>query len=319
MNKLNSLQRKLVYLGGIIILLIPILLLGRPGRAKIEATETRPAKPAEAGGYLADLRTEYDLGDTDLGAVDPSSAVMNLVLLGFRGMAASVLSMDLEHHKERKNWTEVERTTESIILLQPHFTKVWEHQGWNLAYNVSAEWDAVEDRYFWVKKGIKFLQRGTRRNQTDPELIWHTANTYGKKIGRSDEWVQFRRFFRNDPDPRFEATGGLDRDLNPDNLDNYLVAKVWFIKSKEVDDEDLRDRQHIMADPIFRSYPARSQLDYAEVFGREGKFGERSGEAWDEAFTDWTDYGNEPIVTGMGEVRLEIQSEEGEGRRVRGS
>ncbi len=50
MSKLNSLQRKLVYLGGIIVLFIPILLLGQPGRVAVEPTETTPGRSAEAGG-----------------------------------------------------------------------------------------------------------------------------------------------------------------------------------------------------------------------------------------------------------------------------
>ena len=83
MNNLNSLQRKLVYLGGIIVLLIPILLLGRPGRAALEATDTRPEVKAEKGGKLASLRTDYDLGEVELGAVDPSSATMNFPRGGF--------------------------------------------------------------------------------------------------------------------------------------------------------------------------------------------------------------------------------------------
>jgi len=311
MNKLNSLQRKLVYLGGIILLIIPITLLGRPGRAGRVADPIKglPAIPSEEGGKLDQLRAEYDLGEVELGAVDPSSATMNLVLLGLRGVATNLLWMDAKAQQEHKNWTELERTTESIILLQPHFTKVWVFQGWNLAYNVSAEWDAVEDRYFWVKKGIKFYQRGTKRNRTQPELYWYTADLFGKKIGRSDEWVQFRRFFKNDPDPRFEDDNGLDREVNPEGLDNYLVSKAWYQLSKDVDDEDKSDRQHIMANSIFRSYPARSQIDYAEAFGREGSFGETSREAWDQAFQDWTAFGMEPIPIAVNDIRLDIRLE----------
>lgn len=310
MNKLNSLQRKLVYLGGIIVLLIPILLLGRPGRAGLEATETRPEVKAEEGGYIARMRSKHDLGEVELGAVDPSSATMNLVLLGLRGVATNLLWMDAKEQQEHKNWTELERTTESIILLQPHFTKVWQFQGWNLAYNVSVEWDAVEDRYFWVKKGIKFYQRGTKRNRTEPELFWFTGDLCGKKIGRSDEWVQFRRFFKKDPDPRYAKSNGLDLQINPEGEDNYLRAKFWFQRSKEVDDIDKTDRQHIMANSIYRSYPARAQMDYAAAFGREGSFSEKAREAWDIALQDWQAYGMEPIRTKVGEIRMEIANEE---------
>ncbi len=67
MNRLSSRQRKLVYLCGILILLIPIIWLGRPGAGE------------ESGGRLAQLRSKYDLGENQLGRVDPTSAAMNLV------------------------------------------------------------------------------------------------------------------------------------------------------------------------------------------------------------------------------------------------
>ncbi len=311
MNKLNSLQRKLVYLFGIIILLIPILLLGRPGRTAVPATPSRSAIPAETGGHLDALRRDYDLGVTDLGNVDPSSATMNLVLLGLRGVATNLLWMEAQEQQKQKDWAELNRTTESIILLQPHFQKVWQFQGWNLAYNVSAEWDAVADRYYWVKTGIKFLKRGTQRNQKIPDLYWHVGSMFGKKIGRSDEWKQFRSYFaEQDPDPRIgESEERIDRDLNPDGRDNYLVAKDWFITSKDVANRYPQNRQHIMANAIFNTYPARSQIDYADVFSREGKIGERSREAWQVASDDWLAVGTDKIPVDWGQIHMEIQSE----------
>ena len=87
---------------------------------------------------------------------DPTSATMNLVLLGLRGIAANVLWMDHEELFKTKNWARMEATARSIITLQPHFLQVWRYHGWHLAFNVSAAWDDVRDRYFWVKKGAKF-------------------------------------------------------------------------------------------------------------------------------------------------------------------
>src|SRR5690606_3815701 len=105
--------------------------------------------------------------------------------------------------RSQKNWSELERTAESIVLLQPHYWNVWDAQAWNLAYNVSAEFDDVRDRFFWVKQGAKFLQRGIDRNQKVPEM-WHYLGEFvGRKIGYSDERDMFRKFFVNDPDERF--------------------------------------------------------------------------------------------------------------------
>ncbi len=155
MNNLTSQQRKIAYLVGMAVLLSPIIWLGMPSTGG-----------DDKGGRLAELRQQYDLGESNLGDVDPASATMNLVLLGLRGVAANLLWMQLDEQKDTKNWAQMRATTESIIKLQPHYVDVWRFNAWNLAYNVSAEWDGVEDRYYWVKEGAKFLMRGSKRNET---------------------------------------------------------------------------------------------------------------------------------------------------------
>ncbi|MGE5195183.1 MAG: hypothetical protein ACM3U2_22040 [Deltaproteobacteria bacterium] len=312
MNTLTSLQRKLVYLGGIIALFIPIILLGAP-------PEPASGKGVQAspGGKLARLRTEKGLGEGDLGNVDPASSTMNLLLLGFRGIATSVLWMDAQEQQRNKDWAALRATTESIILLQPHFLKVWNFQGWNLAYNVSAEWDAVADRYYWVKEGIKFFKKGCARNEKYAELFWYTGDTLGKKIGRSDEWVQFRRFYIHaDPDTiRFK--GRPDPDVNPDGIDNYREARKWFLRCNETVDR-YGNEQHIMARYLVRAYPVRALFDYASTLQREGIFDEVGRDAWHDGFVEWTTkYGKEefdcrPVAELM--VHLELDPEEREKR-----
>src|SRR5579872_2928168 len=237
MNNLTSLQRKLMYLGGIILLLIPITWLGLPPEPKSKSSEGSP------GGWLAQERTKHGLGESDLGNVDPASSTMNLLLLGFRGIATSMLWMDAQEQQRDKDWAGLRATTESIILLQPHFLKVWHFQGWNLAYNVSAEWDGVADRYYWVKEGIKFFQKGRDRNFKYAELYWYVGDTTGKKIGRADESKQYRRFFLHDPDEaRFN--GGPDPAVNPHSVDNYVEASTQFQRANDTIDKNYHIEQH---------------------------------------------------------------------------
>ncbi|RPI81464.1 MAG: IRE (iron responsive element), partial [Planctomycetaceae bacterium] len=230
MSKLTALQRKLVYTGCILLLLIPITFLGLPS----EPGQDGRVKPG-TGGILAQMRQDYELGEASLGNVDPTSSTMNLLLLGFRGFATSRLWMNAQEQQKHKDWASLDATVKSIALLQPHFQKVWHFQGWNLAYNVSAEWDAVADRYYWVKRGIAFYKEGKDRNEKFPELYWYTGDTLGKKIGRADEWKEFRNFFINDPDLE-QYPDGWDRELNPDRQDNYLVARTWFQEANNVID-----------------------------------------------------------------------------------
>ena len=289
MNQLTSRQRKRLYLLGIAVLLIPVIALGRP------------AGEANKGGTLALLRQKYELGDTSLGNVDPASATMTLVLLGFRGIAADLLWLDAIEHQKHKNWAQLRANVKSIVLLQPHFLNVWNFQGWNLAYNVSAQWDAVADRYYWVKEGAKFQMKGAERNSQFPELYWWTGRVVGHKIGRSDEWLYFRQFFRVDPDLE-QFHGESDPEMSTfegrEFGDNYLAAKYWYQTANLIDESR---EQNIQEPLIFRKYPATSQLEYAEALQREGKFGERTREAWALSNRNWTTKYDENDKDGYGQ------------------
>jgi hypothetical protein len=316
MNQLTSRQRKRLYLIGIAALLIPVIALGKPA-SEVDKETRRPIN----GGTLAQLRYEYELGDTSLGDVDPTSSTMTLVLLGFRGIAADLLWLEAIDNQKHKNWAQLEANVNSIVLLQPHFLKIWDYQGWNLAYNVSAQWDAVPDRYYWVKEGAKFKMKGSERNSRFPELYWWTAEVLGSKIGRPDEWRYFREYFRVDPDietfkgesdPEMSRFGGREFD------DNYLAAKYWYHLANQKD--DVSRKQSIQEPLIFRERRAKTQLEYPEALQREGKFGEKTREAWAVGNRDWTNrYEDEDVGLGQelflvlpygGYIFLEADTEE---------
>jgi len=300
MSNLTSQQRKIVYLLGIVLLLWPIIALGRLPRRTEETVSA-------GGGTLAQLRREHELGETSLGDVDPSSATMNLVLLGFRGIAVNQLWLQADDYKTRKNWGALRAVVNSIIQLQPHFIEVWEHQGWNLAYNVSAAWDNVDDRYYWVKEGTKFIREGARRNAKIPDLPSKSGEMISQKIGRSDEWRQFRDFWMEDPNVE-KFDGGPDYELNPEGKDSYLVAREDHLLANELEEST---PQSVMARPLFRSQPARQLLSYAEMFHKEGRFGDEAGAAWQAAFDEWTgDYGKMEFDTSIGDVWQEADAED---------
>jgi hypothetical protein len=298
MNNMDSKARKMAYLVAILVLLVPIYILGAPASSQGDD---------RGGGKLAQLRDEYDLGESDIGQVDPTSTAMNFLLLGLRGIAVNKLRLELEEYKNNKEWAQMEATTKAVVKLQPHYVEVWRYLSWNLTYNVSAEWDAVPDRYYWVKKGGKFAQQATEKNRDVPELFWEVGKTWGNKIGRSDEWKYFRKYFKSDPDA--EAwKGGPDNDINPKGLDNYLVAREWYTIGN---DRETHRPQHIMMHSIFRSYPARSLLDQADTLQREGQFTGKTERAWDAAYEAWVKvYGVEHFDTGECIVFMEADEDE---------
>ncbi|VAX37231.1 similar to IRE (iron responsive element) [hydrothermal vent metagenome] len=257
---------------------------------------------------MAKMRHQQHWGEDNLGDVDPSSATMNLMLLGLRGIATDVLWVQAKNQKERKQWGKLKHTVDSIVQLQPHYEAIWKFQGWNLAYNVSAEWDGVKDRYYWVKEGGKFMIKGSKQNVNSPLLKSSIGKEiYTQKIGTSDEWLQFRQFFRVDPDEK-TFPNGTDGEFDPHALkDNYLVAKEWFHEANKTQKKYDKAKRGT-AFYFFRQDRAKAQINYAKALNKEGMFNEKSRNAWEEAWRNWTTiyeddspgYGKEEFPIGDG-------------------
>ena len=299
MNTVTSRQRKIIYALAILILLVPIIYLGSPLSRDVQPGQ----KTAVAGGRLAQMRHTYELGESTLGDIDPSSAAANLVLLGLRGMAATVLHQNAIVQQDRKEFGRLKTTVESILKLQPHYIEVWKFQGWNLAFNVSSEWDRVDDRFYWVKEGLKFMNRGAQRNKTSTMLIHNVGDFVGRKIGSADESKFYRKFFVDDP---AEEIQGADPEINPEAKDNYLVARDFFLTANELDETyPIKG----MTREVFRKSPVQALFDYAAAITREGKFEAAAG-AWADAYQEWTEgYGNE-IFLGLDDVAYKMNSTE---------
>ncbi len=173
MNTLSNFNKKLVY-GAVIVMLF---------------TAMYPY-----ANWLSEEKRNRDLGEAAIGQIDTGSFMMKLFLLGgFRGIVADLLWIRAEEHKRSHDWDKLASTVDLITKLQPHFLSIWTFQGWNLAYNVSVEWDASEDKYQWIKKGIQFVQEGVKKNKRSPDLIWDTAWFYYHKLGFADESIMLRR------------------------------------------------------------------------------------------------------------------------------
>ncbi len=226
MNR-RSLIRKLTYLSLIVILLLPLSYYSQP------ATVAVGNEKARAGGRLAQLRDQFQLGQANLGEIDPAGETIKLATLGLRGVAANILWEKANEAKKTEDWTGLQATLDQLAKLQPNYISVWRFQAWNVSYNISVEWDDYHDRYFWVKEGIKFLRRGSRYNQMEPRLVFDTGWFTGNKIGVADERVQFRRLFREDDDPEFPN----HRSRPQNRRDNWLVGQEFFEQAVSLVDD----------------------------------------------------------------------------------
>ncbi len=294
MSSLTNMQRKIIFALAILMLFVAMY----------------PYKV-----FLHREAERRDLGEATIGEVDTGSFMLKLALLGgARGIAANYLWMRARELQVIQDWDKLKATVNLITKLQPHFLQIWTFQGWNLAYNVSVEWDAPDDKYEWIKQGIKFLEDGVAKNQKSPDLIWDTAWTYYHKIGFADEAIILRRLFYDDVDESFK------RDPIDNNVyrDNFRLARGWFTRSVRLVDEEGATRlgsgiekevEHVDApeqrkgrpgDLAFRSMPAHSQTRYAaglekeSMIGIPAQFGQVASNEWEQALQEWLVFGRFP-------------------------
>jgi hypothetical protein len=253
--------RKVVYLGLIALLLLPLYWLSQP------STGTTAQQAGSPGGVLAQKRDEFKLGQANLGKIDPAGETIRLATLGMRGIAANILWAKADSYKMKEDWTNLSATLEQIAYLQPNYIGVWQFQSWNLAYNVSYEFDDYRDRYFWVIKGIEYLQKGIEYNANEPRLLSAVGWFTSQKIGRSDERLQFRRLFREDDD--------FHRRQKIQQRDNWLFGKAYFLEAQRA--VELGAPMPAASSPVFYSRPPVAESNYAEALDSD------HGEALDAA------------------------------------
>ena len=274
---------RLAYVIGILACIIPMWWLGQP------KTTTLP------GGVLAQLQEEHGLAQSSLGDIDPASETMKLVTLGFRGLASQLLWNQAIEAKKEENWTQLTATLDQLSKLQPNYITFWKFQSWNISYNVSVQFDDYRDRYYYVREGIRFLEDGIKHNEENaeiPQLLWDLGWFLGQKIGRADEYVQYRRLFKAD-DEYHQDRSLVDRD-------NWLVGKEWYLKA--VDAIDNRRKSLGKKSPkIVYSSPAKSQMNYAEAIEEEGNF-DLGQPAWVKSEEEWVEFGEYPIQHSTGVI-----------------
>ncbi|MGQ9503330.1 MAG: hypothetical protein ACUVQG_00335 [Thermogutta sp.] len=281
--------RKIIYLIIMAVLLGVLAYLGTP------AAPSRDPQKATPGGVLAQVRENEGLTPTQLGQLDPGGEAIKLATLGMRGVAVHILWMKAEDYKRRKDWSHLSATLEQMVKLEPHFITVWRHQGWNLSYNVSVEFDDYRERFRWVIRGINFLKEGIRYNEREPILYGDVGWFYSQKIGRADESKQFRRMFMDPTDP-FDIHGGLPP------RDNWLVGKDWYAEAERLVDQGAILRTTPL---IFHSHRPMCQMNYAEAIEKEGTFGDTAIIAWQTAWHEFVnEFGHRELPSGFEDVPI---------------
>lgn len=305
----SAFPRKLFYLVAIVLTLIPLYYIGQPA-------VYQDNRVTSAGGTLSQIREKYDLGQGDLGKLDPASESARLATLGMRGVAAAIMWYKANQYKNEHNWDRFSASLNQIALLQPHFIKVWEFQAHNLAYNTSVEFDDYRQRYAWVKRGMEYLSEGIDFNRRDANLPFFQGMMFGQKLGKADEQLQYRKLYSADKDfhDELEAEGfnvrqedGLGADRLPDN---WLTGRLWYKRAESVLESGSILNNFRKSPLHFYSSAPLTLMNYSEAIEKEGILDERAKFAWKRSDLSWSNFGEREIPTTWGHnIRLKDLSE----------
>ena len=180
---------------------------------------------------------------------------------------------------------------------------MWKYQGWNLAYNVSVEFDNFRDRYRSVIDGLHYLQNGIKYNRHDMRLVWDCGRTTLHKIGRSDERKQFRKIFVNDDDYHEELAYNSelaerygDSSLEPEQRDSWLVGRRWYKLAEHMVKTDSKTEIDGVGEMLFYNGAPLALIYYAENQQKDGKF-DKAKQHWAKAEKEWRQFGDRTFDT----------------------
>jgi hypothetical protein len=146
------------------------------------------------------------------GIVPPPPAALNqmaaefprLTLGGFRGLLVPFLWKQAEDDKNERRWQDLDTTYNIIGKLQPYFVAVYKFNAWNQAYNLSAQWHGIDEKYQWVLEGLTHLYEGEQYSPHNADILLEEAQMYFLKLGGSFERIEYRQMWRDGIAHQFE-------------------------------------------------------------------------------------------------------------------
>src|SRR4051812_47399843 len=116
----------------------------------------------------------------------PVLAFTTVALGGFRGLIANALWIRASELQDDEKFFEMVQLSDWITKLEPHFTQVWTHQAWNMAYNISVKFQDPADRWRWLQRGIQLLRdEGIRLNPDEAMMYQQLSWMFQQKLGQS--------------------------------------------------------------------------------------------------------------------------------------
>lgn len=112
--------------------------------------------------------------------------VGSILLGGFRAIAVDFLWLRVDRLQREKKWDEMRAVCQAIARLQPRQSEVYAHLGWNMAYNISNQFEEPEEKIKWIRAGIEYVERGARKNPLDERMAFWLGYIYWHRVPRAE-------------------------------------------------------------------------------------------------------------------------------------
>tara|TARA_Y100000589_G_scaffold300447_1_gene310600 strand:- start:1771 stop:3216 length:1446 start_codon:yes stop_codon:yes gene_type:complete len=175
--------------------------------------------------HFTQARMNYIRSDIGLTRMEPLKnappmlAFSSVALGGFRGLIANFLWARATRLQENGRFFEALSLADWITKLQPTYPSVWTFQSWNMAYNISKQFEDHEDRWRWVQSAITLLRdQALQYNPESTEIYRELAWIFQDKIGANldNSHLYYKQIWASDMKKIFGT--------NPD-FDAILLSK----------------------------------------------------------------------------------------------
>jgi len=140
----------------------------------------------------------------------PLLAFTTVALGGFRGLISNFLWIRANELQQENKYFEMVQLADWITDLEPHFPQVWAFQAWNMAWNVSVNFEDFSDRWRWVKRGMELLRdEGVRYNPESTLLYQQLSWIFQSKMGQNmdDANLYYKKQWADEMTPFFGPNG----------------------------------------------------------------------------------------------------------------
>jgi hypothetical protein len=195
----------------------------------------------------------------------PILAFTTVALGGFRGLISNMLWTRASQLQEDDKFFEMAQLSDWITKLEPHFSQVWVHEAWNMAYNISVKFKDFPDRWRWVQNGIELLRdEGLKYNPDDVlihrELAWFFQHKMGANLDDAsmyykEQWKTNMQEVLGGKAPNYEAL------LHPKTADE--TNRLELLRGKYKMDPELMKKIDEEYGPLEWRLPEASAIYWA--------------------------------------------------------